>query len=120
MRRRGVLKAHEGEPGAGARRWPARACGPGRRGRRLDGARVWVSPSARNRRCQGAPAVGGWLECSGRVLVTSDWQRCVPAGVVGGGHAPAPPSLHHGLLDFGGFAFPPVSLGPAGDCPCKD
>jgi len=23
-------------------------------------------------------------------------------------------------LVFGGFAFPPVSLGPAGDCPCKD
>ena len=21
---------------------------------------------------------------------------------------------------FGGCAFPPVSLGPAGDCPCKD
>jgi len=40
------------------------------------------SPSARDRRCQGAPAAGGWLECSGRVLVTSGWQRCVPAGVV--------------------------------------
>ena len=25
-----------------------------------------------------------------------------------------------GSLVFGGFAFPPVSLGPAGDCPCKD
>ena len=24
------------------------------------------------------------------------------------------------LLVFGGCAFPPVSLGPAGDCPCKD
>ena len=24
------------------------------------------------------------------------------------------------LLVFGGFAFLPVSLGPAGDCPCKD
>ena len=23
-------------------------------------------------------------------------------------------------LVFGGFAFLPVSLGPAGDCPCKD
>ena len=23
------------------------------------------SPSARDRRCQGAPAAGGWLECSG-------------------------------------------------------
>jgi len=23
-------------------------------------------------------------------------------------------------LVFGGCAFPPVSLGPAGDCPCKD
>ena len=49
------------------------------------------SPSARDRRCQGAPAAGGWLECSGRVLVTSGWQRCVPAGVVrrkkkSGGH----------------------------------
>ena len=26
----------------------------------------------------------------------------------------------HGSLVFGGCAFPPVSLGPAGDCPCKD
>jgi len=25
-----------------------------------------------------------------------------------------------GFLVFGGFAFLPVSLGPAGDCPCKD
>ena len=25
-----------------------------------------------------------------------------------------------GSLVFGGCAFPPVSLGPAGDCPCKD
>ena len=25
-----------------------------------------------------------------------------------------------GPLAFGGCAFPPVSLGPAGDCPCKD
>ena len=56
------------------------------------------SPSARDRRCQGAPAAGGWSECSGRVLVTSGWQRCVPAGVVGGGHAPAPPSLRHGAV----------------------
>jgi len=23
-------------------------------------------------------------------------------------------------MAFGVFAFPPVSLGPAGDCPCKD
>ena len=23
-------------------------------------------------------------------------------------------------LAFGGCAFPPVSLGPAGDCPCRD
>ena len=23
-------------------------------------------------------------------------------------------------LVFGGCAFPPVSLGPAGDCPCRD
>ena len=44
-----------------------------------------------------------------------------------GGHVLAPknqvrlalgPPL--GTLVFGGFAFPPVSLGPAGDCPCKD
>ena len=25
-----------------------------------------------------------------------------------------------GTLVFGGCAFPPVSLGPAGDCPCRD
>jgi hypothetical protein len=24
------------------------------------------------------------------------------------------------FLVFGGCAFPPVSLGPAGDCPCRD
>ena len=56
------------------------------------------SPSARDRRCQGAPAAGGWPECSGRVLSTSGWQRCVPAGAVGGGHASSPPSLRHGAV----------------------
>ena len=25
-----------------------------------------------------------------------------------------------GSLVFGGCAFPPVSLGPAGECPCRD
>ena len=37
-------------------------------------------------------------------------------------HRPAAPSTvtpAHSLV-FGECAFPPVSLGPAGDCPCKD
>ena len=26
----------------------------------------------------------------------------------------------HRDMVFGGLAFPPISLGPAGDCPCRD
>jgi hypothetical protein len=42
-----------------------------------------------------------------------------------GGNRPDTPraghwSLVEGSLVFGEYAFPPVSLGPAGDCPCKD
>ena len=33
-------------------------------------------------------------------------------------HSSRPGTASH--LVFGGCAFPPVSLGPAGDCPCKD
>ena len=37
-----------------------------------------------------------------------------------GGELGSPGPAGSESLVFGGCAFPPVSLGPAGDCPCKD
>ena len=58
-------RTHAGGPGAGARRWPARACWPGRRGRRLDGARVWVSAARAHERRRGDAGETALLQGAG-------------------------------------------------------
>ena len=69
----GQRRTHAGGPGAGARRWPAWACGPGRRGRRPDGARVWVSAARAHERRRGdagetpGPVAGGRKQEEGSI-----------------------------------------------------
>ena len=76
-------------------------------------SRCWHAPI---RACRQPPASVCWCQCPGSQAGAHDWiwarrPPAVSARVT---------TVSGWSLVFGGFAFPPVSLGPAGDCPCKD